>query len=440
VCFTSVRNGWAGGGDGKLVHTADGGLHWKLQLAGDAILALSFPDSSNGWVTTAHNVYHTTDGGAHWLPAAPTPHATWVHALTPLDAVIGTGQGIARTFDGGATWQQSTSAADDYFSTLKALQFVDAANGWAIGAGGEILATANGGVTWAAQASTTTQGLNAVHFIDASTGWAVGDQGTVVHTTDAGAHWTAQTSGVGDDLTGVAFTDAQNGWASGITYYQGSDSVTGVIIHTSDGGQHWTTQATPVPYAGLSDVAFADSLHGWSVGEVQGDSVDNVTVILGTINGGTTWTEQHSYNPPEVGNTGDGVLNGVACTDAEHAVAVGGGSGASEIFRTVNGGVTWTRLVKPAAWSVYLTDVVFTDGGHGWAIGQGPVTVGAGTVIIGGTVIATTDGGATWTKLLVPGNLGSEPLDAISFVNPTRGWVAGGGADILTTTTAGHTP
>ena len=279
-----------------------------------------------------------------------------------------------------------------------------------------------------------------MHFIDASTGWAVGDQGTVVHTTDGGAHWTAQTSGVADDLTGVTFTDAQSGWATGVTSYPGSDSVTGVIIHTADGGQLWTTQATPVSDAGLGGVAFADSLHGLAVGEVQGDSSDNVTVILGTDDGGTTWTEQHSYNPPEVQNTGDGVLNGVACTDADHAVAVGGGSGATEIFRTVDGGATWTRLVKPAAWSVCLSDVDFVDADHGWAVGQGPAPVGAGTVITAGTVIATTDGGATWTKLLVPGNLGAEALGAISFASPTEGWMAGGGADILTTTTAGHTP
>jgi len=51
-----------------------------------------------------------------------------------------------------------------------------------------------------------------------------------------------------------------------------------------------------------------------------------------------------------------------------------------------------------------------------------------------------TGGGATWTKQLVPSDADAEPLDALSFVSPTQGWVAGGGGDILTTTSGGSAP
>jgi photosystem II stability/assembly factor-like uncharacterized protein len=57
--------------------------------------------------------------------------------------------------------------------------------------------------------------------------------------------------------------------------------------------------------------------------------------------------------------------------------------------------------------------VVFADTTHGWAVGWG-------------TIIKTSDGDATWTKQLVPGDLAALPLDSLSFVSPTQGWMAGG--------------
>ena len=93
------------------------------------------------------------------------------------------------------------------------MQFVNAQDGWAVGGGAaKFLATTNGGATWTAQSSDTTEDLNGVHFVDAADGWAVGDQGTIAHTSDGGATWTAQSSGTSYQLTGVTFTDIQNGW------------------------------------------------------------------------------------------------------------------------------------------------------------------------------------------------------------------------------------
>ena len=110
------------------------------------------------------------------------------------------------------------------------------------------------------------------------------------------------------------------------------------------------------------------------------------------------------------GNTSDGELRAIACIDAKHLVAVGYDDSACEIFRTSNGGKTWIRFVTPArgrstgpdGLRLYLTDVVFADATHGWAVGDG-------------TVISTTDGGVTWTKQSVGTDQG---LGALSFVSP----------------------
>jgi hypothetical protein len=54
-----------------------------------------------------------------------------------------------------------------------------------------------------------------VHFADVRTGWAVGDGGTILATRDGGASWEPQHSGTGQDLWGVHFADARTGWAIG---------------------------------------------------------------------------------------------------------------------------------------------------------------------------------------------------------------------------------
>ena len=441
IRFTSRSNGWVAGG-ADIIHTADGGADWTVQIATvRTVSALSFADSHDGWAASTDTIYRTTDGGAHWLRPAGAPSGSWVVALTPADAVVGDGVfgaglgELSRTFDGGATWQSSTHAPAGT-ADLAALQFVSATTGWAAGAGGEIIKTADGGVSWSPQASGTTQNLSALKFIDAQHGWAVGDQGVIVHTTDGGATWTAQTSGVVDNLSGVTFVDAQHGWAVGTSIYSIEiDGTNAVLLATSDGGLHWTQQTTPLvgAKAALNDVVFADALHGWAVGVLDDGGGYLGSLILATTNGGATWVRQLAYYPPLHQNTGGGVLHAIACIDAKHLVAVGSDDNVCEIFRTANGGKTWTRFVQPAAWQVYpfgmdyrldLRDVVFADALHGWAVGDG-------------TVLRTTNGGVTWAEQPVGTDVG---LNALSFVSPTHGWVAGDNGNVLTTTTAGATP
>jgi photosystem II stability/assembly factor-like uncharacterized protein len=430
VQFITSSTGWLSTERGEIFHSTDGGAHWASQLAnGAAIGGHSFVDSLNGWATDfGGSVYHTTDGGAHWTQQSSAPSARWrwAFALTQSDAVIGGDGGrLIHTTDAGATWQSGTRVAADFYGDLNALQFIDSATGWAVGSGGEILKTGDGGVDWSSQASGTTQDLNDVTFVHASDGWAAGDQGTVVHTADGGATWTAQTSGVTDDLHGVTFVDAQHGWAVGGTGPDLSLVSSGVILHTDDGGLHWAPQTLPLTMAKFNDIAFADQLHGWAVGEITGDTGTNATVILATKDGGTTWSMQLKYYPPVTGLSSNGVLTSIACNDAGHVVAVGYDDSGTEIFRTINGGAKWTRLVQPVRWGLQLTDVVFIDSTHGWAVGSG-------------TSVTTTDGGATWTRQSVGPN--DLPALAVSFVSRTRGWVAGSGGVILTTATGGNAP
>ena len=87
--------------------------------------------------------------------------------------------------------------------------------GWAVGSGGNVYRTVNGGRTWQRQDSTVDVDLFDVRFVDGAEGWAVGAEGTIIHTKDGGDHWTTERSGTEHPLERVFFTDKNRGWAVG---------------------------------------------------------------------------------------------------------------------------------------------------------------------------------------------------------------------------------
>jgi photosystem II stability/assembly factor-like uncharacterized protein len=118
-------------------------------------------------------------------------------------------------------------------------------------------------------------------------------------------------------------------------------------------------------------------------------------------------------NPLPQGNN----LMSVFFADANNGWAVGQWG---SMVRTTNGGATWTKLESGT--SNGLSSVFFVNASTGWASGGF------------GTLLKTTDGGSTWAHQ----NSGaSRTLYALSFVNDTTGWAAGSGGTILKTTDAG---
>ena len=82
----------------------------------------------------------------------------------------------------------------------------------------------------------------------------------------------------------------------------------------------------------------------------------------------------------------------------------------------------------------FLASISFGDATHGWA-------VGSENSALGGLVMATTDGGSTWSPQTIPA--GSQQLTAVAAVSATTAWTVGtsvsGPAEILATTNGGAT-
>ena len=142
-----------------------------------------------------------------------------------------------------------------------------ATEAWAVGEGGTVIATKDGGATWNEQASGTTSDLTSVTMGSDRAGWAVGDGGAIVVTGNGGTTWKGQSSGTRTDLTSVTSFGTSLGWATG----HGGNLVTG------NGGTTWKPQATGSS-ADLGAVDFADATHGLVVGSGG--------LTLATISGG----------------------------------------------------------------------------------------------------------------------------------------------------------
>jgi hypothetical protein len=145
------------------------------------------------------------------------------------------------------------------------------------------------------------------------------------------------------DVRGVHFLDGEQGWLVANGPSDPSNALQLIVYRTSDGGDTW--QSFPLGEPDLINVASAFA-----------------PAFIDFLNASTGWV---------VAKTGSGTNFSVG-----------------NLFRTDDGGVTWTKLSIPTGDPVY-----FTDANNGWA---------AGGVPFHSKLYVTHDGGATWSDAFPP--------------------------------------
>ena len=323
-------------------------------------------------------------------------HLYGVKALSKSDAIaVGNYGAIYLTANGGKSWEARDSGTK---VPLFSVDFGDAKTGWAVGKSAEILATTDGGKTWTHQKSpiATGKALFRVRAVDAKTAWAVGDWGAIAVTTDGGATWQDRSLATqkivkdnrADRQENLVLEDVilyDVAWPDAKHGYIAGEFAT--LIATDDGGVTWRKRELPTEKT-IFGIAFSTANEGWAVG------IDGL--LLHTTDAGVTWTVQH-------GNPQPATIDELAFTDAlknpgMYAVSVVGKTGIAvgdtgTILVSSDGGATWTRRVLPERDRYnWLRDVSLVAGDTGVIVGakgmSGVVQGNEITLADGGTAVA----------------------------------------------------
>lgn len=302
--FFIGETGYAIGGNGQtngnvILKTIDGGANWMLYATENQFYSIYFTDKNTGYSVDYYGILKTIDGGVTWTRIFSSKSTTeynpidyrynaifFINSTTgycvggfyseesPIMLPQGT---ILKTTDGGTTWtEQSNGVA----LGLLSVYFVDENDGYAVGEGGEIYKTINGGIDWTSTNIGFTwepevSHLNSIFFIG-DIGYIVGSGGKIYKTKNGGVDWIEQVSGTTNNLNSVYFTDIDTGYIVGGTYGI-SGALNATILKTSDGGVTWEAQASGTNYP-LSSVCFTDVNTGYAVGS-------NGTIIKTTTGG-----------------------------------------------------------------------------------------------------------------------------------------------------------
>jgi photosystem II stability/assembly factor-like uncharacterized protein len=187
------------------------------------------------------------------------------------------------------------------------------------------------------------------------------------------------------------------------------------VFTTFDGGQNWTT--TP-----LSDGFWSYSLqcsaggHCVAVGDTVSPSGTTTSLPTATalysVDGGRTWSA--STLPAD--NSGYPLISAVSCGDAEHCLAVEPlylpNNRHSQVLISGNGGATWTPSNYSSPDPVSLANISCPTRSDCWATGGRFISISgpnAQRVVSQGYIMATHDGGHTWTPEQVPSDQGVTP-------------------------------
>jgi photosystem II stability/assembly factor-like uncharacterized protein len=436
--------GTSGSGGPDHWRTIDGGVSWQRITnapAGGSWYHIDFVSASVGFMS-GNGVARTSDGGATWSQMSGYPDCPVMYGMDFRDAQMGLaggdrvsttdgGPGIFKTIDAGATWVRKFSqSANDllWLENTTAIATV----------GTSIYRSTDAGETWSPISNQISTGLGDMSVLPNGTIVGVSDSGDAWRSTDGGLNWTRTLAGLGalPASWGVSFLDNQIGaivgqggfifkttdggltWAmlnrgiGGVSFYDlemfddsaglavGDD---GYFLRTADGGNHWDTSRLQV-----SGVVVGRNESLQAINVVDQDfavAAGYDGVVYKTFDRGATWESIGYPNLP-----GEFFISDVKFIDRNLGYVVGNRPGIAQgLFRTTDGGTTWTALANPNGG--YSLD--FVDANHGW------------DVFVGGLGYRTTDGGATWQEMILPNQGFSPNISKIDFINTNVGWAVG---------------
>jgi photosystem II stability/assembly factor-like uncharacterized protein len=222
---------------------------------------------------------------------------------------------------------------------------------------------------WKLQDSGTRARFRGLSVVSPDVAWAGGTGGTFSRTNDGGKTWRA---GQVPEASDLDFRDVQafdDRTAFLLAAGEGDHSR---IFKTTDSGATWTLVLKNPDAGGFLDaMAFWDPDHGL----VLGDPVDGRFVVLSTTDGGKNWSHIRMQGmPPSL---------------------PGEGAFAASVFRTIDGGQSWTAHAAPVragSPTAGIFSLAFANADQGVAVGGDYKRPDEARSVLA----LTSDGGQTW--------------------------------------------
>ncbi|MBI5403847.1 MAG: T9SS type A sorting domain-containing protein [Ignavibacteriae bacterium] len=211
----------------------------------------------------------------------------------------------------------------------------------------------------------------------------------------------------GNTIRWIKYWDANNWYAIGFA---------GTFMKTTNAGVNWTFHHKAggqyLAYTGQSINMYDAHFFNQNTGVVVGSASVNGGITR-TTNGGTTWDTAYSSTVTT------GIFYQVQFLNNNVGYAVG--TVTPKIWKTLDGGITWTGITTAPTTTMY--DIHAFD------------TLNLVVTTTSGNVQKSTDGGATWSAVISTGNTSINYK--MHFTNSTNGYVAGSGGKFSYTTNAG---
>ncbi len=308
ISFFSTSVGWGVGARATIAKTTDGGRHWVRQaksLSPDlgSFTSVAAVSAKVCWAVGTFGIYKTTDGGKTWSRVArtlrPTPLVmnSWSSVATAGSQVVWLSSSdgdIAKSTDAGRTWTRQLRARSGV-DGVGAIACNGSKNAWlpidsvsdVYGRG--VLVTADG-ATWQPVLSDLWYygwaELVAVCSSSTSTVWLGRGDGTVYRSGDGGATWQPATSDIAPGVFGLSDIECVGATVCAVGTAWGIMPARAAGIVGSGGSWSWMTFHTKsgAPAPGIGDVEMLTAKVGFALG--------GGSEVFKTVDGGVSWQQQ----------------------------------------------------------------------------------------------------------------------------------------------------
>ncbi len=364
----------AGGQQGRVAYTKDGGKTWGLSIGGGLVNAMAFVNDSLGYTIGSYEsaYYITTNGGVTWSSTghhAPLKYGgNWIEFINDtLGYIAGNYLRLNFTTDKGYRWN-NLFINDD----INDIFFINDTTGF-ICSDFSVFKTSDGGKNWL-RLKGLPYYLNTICFIDPLNGFIGGPNHSIYATTDGGLNWEQKTiygltDSSSNEIQKFFFLTDTIGYAN---------SLTG-IFRTTNSGLNWKQIST----IGSGSLQFFTPSTGYNI---LGSS------FFVSLDSGKTWKQKSELSDE---------CYAICFTDSLSGFAVG----FNQLFQTTDGGGTWLQV--PIAEFGYGNLSIFTK---------------QHIMLASNKIYESVDGGVEWNDITEEVGSGFGKMFA---VNPYIGYAGG---------------